>query len=167
MSSTKKSGETSYGIEYERLEEDSSSSFSDPFTAPMEEGYMDVPMTREDYGLQDRGGSSGGGGSGDVSYDSAPVSSLGGGGGGGGSGASPTPGSHLTRNTLAAALSSAGALPAFPKSSSSAPSSAQKYTGERRGLWAQMSYNIGACAREGGWVFAFSQMAACLFSLPY
>lgn len=139
---SKRSGETSYGIEYERLEDDNSSSFaegpssgdnsfSDPFSAPLMEDYVDVPMTREDYGLVERSSSA----SGSVGAVGLPE-------GGGGSSVKP---SSLSRDDVASALGSVGSFPSFSRKPTLEQSQPSKYSMERRSVWAQMSYNIGAC----------------------
>jgi hypothetical protein len=136
--------ESSYGIDYERHEESDSSSFSDPFAVPEDSrDYGDVYMSREDYGLLPQGNSN----TGDAYEDTSSSGSSGGSGGGGGSrsgGSGSSAGSQLDMGHLASAMgSSRMAMSEFGSSARERPAATQ-FTTERRGLWAQASYNIGA-----------------------
>ena len=115
------------GIVYERLEPTDASSFSDPFSAPrVEDPLANVTFTREDYGLE---------------KPSASSSTL----------ARPLPDSSSRGGSSSSSSSSpasswfSSAAPAGRKAA--APAAPRYLPHERRSLWGQASYNIGA--REG------------------
>lgn len=160
------------GISYERIDDESESSFVDPFSTAVD--YEDVRMTREDYGLTSSGG---------VAYDAplpsssagatASSSSKGSGGSRGSSGSSSGSGSsHLSSNDLAAAMHSGSlAMNAFAGASAAlggggGDSGGTRYLAhERRSLWGQASYNIGysyfgGLAVGGAWGLAAGLRAA-------
>jgi hypothetical protein len=113
--------ESSYGIDYERHEESDSSSFSDPFASSSQE-YEDVPMSAADYGLRSP-----------PEVDSGRLEA-----------GSSLPSSRVNASTLSSALNSP--LPDFGSARRDSPSAAAShhFASERRGVWAQASYNIGA-----------------------
>ena len=127
------SKESSFGIDYERMEESDSSSFSDPFAAPAED-YGDVMMSRADYGLKESSGSS------DSYLDSSPSPSP--------SSSSSSSGSRLDVGHLSSALG-ASSLPfgaGLAQKRERPAEAATTWGNERRGVWGAASYNIGALA---------------------
>lgn len=137
--------EESFGIEYERHDESGAESFSDPFAAtPSDaEDYGDVYMSREDYGLTSTTGAKGGS---DAFSDFPPSSSS-----GSGSSSASSSGrgfgaaSHVDSGTLRSALGSNQSPFSFGGGGSAAQQQSRPTFGaERRGVWGQASYNIGA-----------------------